>query len=208
MEEQIRFPDHAPGSALHQDPLEAAILFVAAERGQMVDVEVDVARNEEIHEAVAIVVGPGGSGAEAASADAGLLGHIFELAIAQVAIERIPAEAGDVNVRQAVVVEVGDGHAHAPAFASQSGAVGDVGEFEIRVLMVKRDHGIAALAVAIDRRAVHRDDVELAIVVAVDETDATAHGFDDVFLFRSGNVGNGQAGFFGHIFELRYGGLR
>ena len=82
-------------------------------------------------------------------------------------------------------------------------SAGDVGEFEIRVLMIERDHGIAALAVAIDGGTVHRDDVEFAVVIAVDQTGAAAHGFDDVFLFRSGNVGNGQAGFFGHVFKSR-----
>ncbi len=84
---------------------------------------------------------------------------------------------------------------------SQTGSAGDVGEFEIRVLMVERDHGIAALAIAIDGRSVHRDDVELAVVVAVDQAGAAAHGFDDVFLFRSGDMGDGQARFLGHILE-------
>ena len=117
-------------------------------------------------------------------------------------IERVSAEAGDVDIRQAVVVEVGDGHAHAPAFAGQAGGAGDVGEFEIRVLMVERDHGIAALAIAIDAWNRYRDDVELAVVIAIDQTGAAAHGFDDVFLFRSGNVGDGQAGFFGDVLEM------
>ena len=171
----------------------------------MVHIEVNVARNIEVNEAVAIVVGPGGTGAEAAGGDSGLFGNVFKLAIAQIAVKRVSAEAGHVDVRQAIVIEVGDGHAHAPAFAGQTGSAGDVGEFEVRVLMVERDHGIAALAKAVDGGTVHRDDVELAIVIAIDQTGAAAHGLDDVFLFRSGNVGNGQAGFFGHIFELRNG---
>ena len=51
--------------------------------------------------------------------------------------------------------------------------------------MVKRDHRIAALAKTIDGRAIHRNDVELAVVVAVDQSGAAAHGFDDVFFFGS-----------------------
>ena len=51
--------------------------------------------------------------------------------------------------------------------------------------MVKRDHRVAALAEAIYGRAIHRDDVELAVVVAVDQPGAAAHGFDDVFFFGS-----------------------
>ena len=120
VEEQVRFADHAPGAALDQDSLEAAILLVAAEGGQVVHIEMHVARNVEVHEAVAIVVGPGGSGAEAAGGHAGFVGDVFKFAIAQVAVERVAAETGDVDVRQTVVVEVGDGHAHAPAFARQT----------------------------------------------------------------------------------------
>ncbi len=82
----------------------------------MVHVEVDVARNVQIDESVAIVVGPGCAGAEAARGHSGFVGDVFKFAVAQVAIERVSAEAGDVDVRQAVVVEVGDGDAHAPAF--------------------------------------------------------------------------------------------
>ena len=74
--------------------------------------------------------------------------------------------------------------------------------------MVERDHGVAALAIAVDGGTVHRDDVELAVVIAIDQAGAAAHGFDNVFLFRSGNVGDRQAGFFGHIFEPGHRGLR
>ena len=193
---------------MDENSLEAAIFLVAAEGGQVVHVEVNVARNIKINEAVAIVVGPRRAGAEASRGYAGLVGHIFKFAAAEVAIKRVAAEAGDINIRQAVVVVVGDGNAHAPAFAGKSGRTGDVGKFEICVLMVKRDHGIAALAVAVDGRPVHRNDVELAVVVAVDQTRAAAHGFDDVLLFRRGNMGDGQARFFRYIFEIRQRRLR
>ena len=101
-------------------------------------------------------------------------------------IEHVAAIAGDVNVLPAVVVEVGDRNAHAPAFAGKAGLLRDVAKFQIALLTVERDHQIAALAIAIDRRSVDRDDVEFAVVVAVDEADAAAHRFQDVALFGSG----------------------
>ncbi len=122
-------------------------------------------------------------------------------AIAQVAIERVPSETGNVNVRLTIIVEVGDCHTHSPSLARQAGCTRDVAEFEIRILMVERDHRVATLAVAINRRAIHRDDVELAIVIAIDQASAAAHGLDNVFLFRSRNMGDGQTGFPGDIFE-------
>jgi len=76
-------------------------------------------------------------------------------------------------------------------------------EFEIRVLMVERDHGIAALAVAINRGAVHGDDVQLAVVIAIDQPDAAAHGFDNVFLVGRRKVRNGEPRFLSDVFKLR-----
>src|SRR5438128_1495072 len=83
------------------------------------------------------------------------------------------AESADVDILPAVVVKVGDGDAHAPSFAGQAGLFGDVGELQvasagITILMVERNQRVAALAIALDGGTVHGDDVELAVVVAVD----------------------------------------
>src|SRR6185295_8451051 len=103
---------------------------------------------------------------------------------------------------------IGDGYAHAPTLARQTRGTGDVGKLEILILMVERDHEVAAPAIAVNGGPVYRDDVELAIVIAVDQAGAAAHGFDNVFLFRSGNVGDRQAGFLGHIFKAGHRVLR
>ncbi len=178
--------------------------------GKLVDIDMNVAGDEKIDVAVAIVIGPGGAGAEASGGHAGFLGYVFKLAIAEIVIERVAAEAGDVDILQAVVVVIGDGHAHAPAFASEAGGLGDVSEFEIAslgvgVLMVERDHGIAALAIALNRGTVDGDDVELAVVVAVDQSDAPAHRFHDVSLIGRRNVWNSEASLLRDIFKLREG---
>ena len=149
----------------------------------------DVTRDEEIDAAIAIVVGPGCAGAEATSGDAGFISDVFEFAIAEIVVERIAAESADVDILPAVVVKVGDGDAHAPSFAGQAGLFGDVGELQvasagITILMVERNQRVAALAIALDGGTVHGDDVELAVVVAVDQTDAAAHGFHDVLFVR------------------------
>ena len=149
--QQVRFARHAPGAALHND----AAKLAGAERAGIIHVHMNVARYENIHEAVFVVVRPGGAGHEAAAAHAGFVRYILEFAIAQVAIERIPAVAGDKDVWKAVIIEVRDGHAHAPAFARQARLLGNVFEFQRRGLAVQRNHRIAALIVAIDRRAVY-----------------------------------------------------
>ena len=73
--------------------------------------------------------------------------------------------------------------------------------------MIKRDHRITALAIALHRRSVDGNDVELAIVVAVDQTHPAAHGFGDVLLIGRRNVRDDKAGLLCDIFKLREGDL-
>ena len=101
VKQEVGLALHAPGAALHQDSLEAAILLVAAKDRQVVHVEVHVARDEQVNLAVAIVVGPGRAGAESADGDPGFVGYVLKLAVAEIVVERIAAETGDINVRQA-----------------------------------------------------------------------------------------------------------
>ena len=74
--------------------------------------------------------------------------------------------------------------------------------------MIERDHRIAALAVALHGGTVDGDDVEFAVVVAIDQAHAAAHGFDDVLLVGRRNVRDRKAGLLRDVFELRDGWLR
>ena len=122
-------------------------------------------------------------------------------------IERIAAIARDVDVGKTIIVVVRDGDAHAPAFASQTRLLRDVGELEIGVLVVERHHGIATLlAVTVDVRTVDHDDVQFAVVVAVDQANAAAHRLDDVALIGRRDVRDRQTGLLGDVFEMGQGG--
>ena len=68
--------------------------------------------------------------------------------------------------------------------------------------MVERDQRIAALAKVFDGRPVCHNDVELAIVVAIDQPHPAAHRFDNVLFIRSRNVRNSEADFAGNVLEL------
>ena len=67
--------------------------------------------------------------------------------------------------------------------------------------MIESDHQIAAFSVTIYSRTIHRDDVELAIVIAIDEAHSAAGRFDNVMLLRFGNVRNRETGLPGDIFK-------
>jgi hypothetical protein len=67
--------------------------------------------------------------------------------------------------------------------------------------MIESDHGIAACAEAVDCGAVYEDDVEPAVVIAIEETGAAADGIKDVAGFGSGYVRGGNAQLLGSVLE-------
>src|SRR6266576_76224 len=60
VKQEIAFTLHTPLSALHQNATETAEFLVAAQFWKLIHIYVDVARNEQIYTAIAIVVSPGG----------------------------------------------------------------------------------------------------------------------------------------------------
>ena len=111
-----------------------------------------VVANEEIEQAVAIVVEPEGGRAEAlAFAEPGGVGHIHECSFAGVAEKAILSDAGDENVGKSVVVVVADGHAHAVHFDVEPGARRDVGEGTIAVVVVETKSGARSSCVRASR---------------------------------------------------------
>ena len=202
MKQQVAFAIESARTALHRYALVAAI-FVAAKFRQMVEVHVNVTRNEKIHVAIAIIIAPRGAGTEAAAAHTRLIRYILKFTTAQVAIKSITVISGDVEIQLAVIVEIRDRHTHAPAATSEPGIAGDVFELSVRLLVVQRDQRIAALAKIINGGSVDENDIEAAVIVTVKESDSAAHGLDDVaFLFR-GNMRDGQANFSGDFFKYR-----
>src|SRR5260370_8253715 len=93
VKEKVAFACKSPRSALLPDSLEAAT-FVAAELWKIVHVQMGVARDVKVDEAVAVVIAPGRPGHEAAATDSGLFGDVLEFAIAQTVVQRAAAEAG------------------------------------------------------------------------------------------------------------------
>jgi len=74
--------------------------------------------------------------------------------------------------------------------------------------VIERHHQVAALAIPVYRGAVHRDNVELSIVVAIDESNPAAHRFNDGFLVGSRDVRNIQSCRLRNILELHFGSAR
>src|SRR6266481_357247 len=83
----------------------------------------------------------------------------------------------------------------------QAGFLGDVLEGAVSFLVIKGDHGVAAGAHAFDRGTVDKDDVEPAIVIAIEESGAAAGGIDHIVRFGSSNVDGSEANFLGDVLE-------
>src|SRR5487761_116336 len=79
MKQKIGLTLHSPRPALDQDALVPAE-FVAAKLWQVVDIHMDVTRDEQIHVAIAVVIGPSRTRAEASSPHTRALGHVLKFA--------------------------------------------------------------------------------------------------------------------------------
>ncbi len=135
-EQEVRFAGEASRAALHVD---AAILasLALAELRELVEVEVHVAADEEVEVPVPIVVGKATTRRPASARNARLLRDVGEGAVVVVAIQRIAAEAGDVDVLPAVSVHVRRAHAHRPARVGEPGPVGHVLEPPVAQVPIK-----------------------------------------------------------------------
>ncbi len=112
----------------------------------------------------------------------------MKFAVAKVPIEGAAAVAANKQIELAVVIEVRDGDAHAPAEPREARFLSDVLEGAVCFLVVKRDHGIAAGAVALDRRSVHDDDVLAAVAIAIEQANTATHRLQNEALLARGDV--------------------
>ncbi len=155
-------------------------------RRQVLEVERDVAGDEQVQPAVAVVVPEGAAGGPASHGNARRLGHVGECPLSRVAVEAVRPEVRDVEVRPTVVVEVAHAHALAPPAVGHAGPGRHVGEGPVTVV-VEEGSG-RRLLLAPQRReggAVHEVGVQPAVVVVVHEGDAGAGGLQDVVLGRA-----------------------
>ena len=112
-------------------------------------------------------------------------GHVGERAVAVVSKQLVRPEVGHVEIDPAVVVEVAGRRAHAVAGRDDAAAIGHVGEAKSRSAFRLRDRcdtsgsagRVRALRTRSKRGALHREQIEVAVVVEVEQRPA---GADDL----------------------------
>ena len=203
VKENIRFARKSARAALHGD---AAVLarLVPAEIRQMIEIDFDVAADEQIEPAVPIVIGEAAACGPAPGGHTGLLGDVRERAVMVVAVEPIPAQGGDVEVFPAVTVDIGRAHAHAPTGMSDSRLVSHVLEFAGPQIPIERAARRGRPLRGVHGQRIHEVHIDQAVVVEIEQRDAAAHRLDDVPLVRRGVMLEGDAGFRGDVVEQRH----
>src|SRR5437870_13565328 len=92
----------------------------------VIKIPLNVAQDDKIQKTVDIEINPGGAGRPAAPCDARFFRDVGERAVANVEVELVAPERGDVEISEAIVVVVADGNTHAVAGALRSVSFDDV----------------------------------------------------------------------------------
>src|ERR1700691_6235912 len=150
----------------------------------VIEIPLQVVDHYEIEQPIIIHVHPGcGDGPEWAVlgvrlVQTGFGGYVAEGSVPVVVIERVPINPGDKNVFVAVIVVVADRYADVEACSRETRLFCHVREVSMPVIFEKAVvvlRGVFAKRAQI--RPVGEENVELAVVVVVEQGDASGHGF-------------------------------
>src|SRR5262249_10452504 len=111
--------------------------FVVAATHTGGNVVVDETADEQVEQAVVVVIEPDGAGGPVREDQPGLFGDVAEGAVSVVVIQSRAAVCRDEQIGAAVIVIVPHGNAHAEALtAGKSGFLGHIGESAVAVILV------------------------------------------------------------------------
>jgi len=169
-------------------------------------IELDVVADEKIKASIAVIVEPGAAGTPAnlLIIDTSFASDVGKGAVAVVVEENVVSPETAEQVVPSVVVVIADADAGLPSGACQSGFFGDVGEGAVAVIFVQMGGGrFSRRPMSAELSAVSQVDIQPAIIVVIEKGQTASFCFNDVTLMVGGapDVGDGQAGFFGHIYE-------
>ena len=166
-----------------------AIAFAMLAAVHIVPVPLHIPVDDQVEQAVVVQINPCRRARPAAAAHAGLIGYIGKRAVAVVVIQLVAAVAGNEHIFVAIVVVVGDSYAHAVAHALQAGLLRDVLKRAVGLLVV---HAVPVLRPGLLRNgsfgcgigvgcAIHQKQIEPAVIIAIEERHARAHGLNQIF---------------------------
>ena len=167
-------------------------------RRQIIQINVEVAGNEKIEPAIAVVITPGRAGAPALARYTELLGHVCKRAVTVIVIEPRNSEVANEDVGPAIVIVIADRHAHSPTLVGDTGFISHIFELPIAEIMIKR--GAWRLFFSLkgrNCRTVEKIDIRQTIAVVIKNCHAARGHFKNVVFGRRS----------GAMFEIRHGRL-
>ena len=158
-------------------------LPIATRRHFHARVQVDVGAEEQVEIPVAIVVDKGTASAplRCGQRQACFASDVGERAVAVVAEKHIVVVIGEEKIVQPVVVEVADGDARDPTGTRQTGFRSDILERSVAIVLVQPVAGSRGWSSA-EARASQHQNVEPAIVIVIEESDAATDSLKNVAL--------------------------
>ena len=185
MVQRIHAGLQASRPAHHRDPLPIARFRLAGARHRVIT-EIHIARDEEVHFAVAVVIDEAAPGAPWASRglQTGFLRDVGERTIAVVVIQNRLSPVGHGQIKISVVVVIAHARALSPTRVREAGFGGDVCERAVVIIVVEMRGRRLIWREPGDGRAVGQKNVRPAVVVVIENHGAVAGRLDDEFLVR------------------------
>ena len=177
MIEAIAYSFHSSRTTLHRNTAVAACGTNPKLR-QILHVEIDVARDHQVHKAVAVIVSKSSARAPSRIDQVSLLSYICECAVPVIAIEHESFFASNEDVGPAIVVIVRDSSSHGPARIAQSRVIGDISKCAVVIVVVQSAARFFASQGSFDCRRIREVNVKPAVLVVIEQQDAAAHRFD------------------------------
>ena len=145
----------------------------------LLDRPLDVVGHEQVEPAVVVVIEPERARGKPRVADAGLRGHVEEMAAAQISEQSIAPERRQVHVDVSVVVVVGGGGPDSVQFDVESRAGGDVGERAVVLVAIhagpRPGPGMSRPALRVDKQRILP-----SVSVEIGHEHTRAHGLGQV----------------------------
>ena len=153
---------------------------------------IKIAGDKQIEAPVVVIIEKAGGDRPAARRHPCLGGDIRKCAVTIIVVENVFPEVGHIDIGIAVVVVVSDGHTHpviALVYVCQACLLGDIREAAIPILTIQPVPIGRFVAIEVrefgqrisNMAGIHKKNVQQAVVIIVQERDATGHGLDEVF---------------------------
>src|ERR1700712_3147062 len=144
---------------------------------RIVDIKTQITGDEEVQPSITVIVSESRTSGPCPECHAGLLCNVGESSVMIVAVKTVPAEVCDVEIRPPIVVEVPNDDTISPSIIGYSGLSGDIRK--CAVVVVVKERGMRRFFFPVERsdcRTIHEVDVQPAVIVVIQQSDARPFG--------------------------------